>query len=772
MRHRIFTLSFLLLIAVVGLALSEEREVVILYTNDFHSAIEPIPAYWLPGEPKPNLGGAAHLMTLVERIRRDEARRGVPVFLFDTGDMFTGMLAKLTKGEALIEMMITLRYDALGIGNHEFDYGWENFRRQMFRAPFPVLGANIFYKDSEIPFAPPHAILERDGIRLGVIGIIGQDAKSVVLPSLVEELRFEDPAPAIARSIEELENEVDLVVVLAHQGHTGPMQTDAEHHPEIQRDFDADVALAGEVPGIDVFVGGHAHRGIEVPFVHRQTGSLIVQTYGYGTRLGYLRVKVDTETGKVVSHEGELLKVWSDELPPDPAMAEKMAEYRRQVAPVIGEVVGRTSVRLVRSYNTESLLGAFSADVIRGLTQSEIAFMNAGGLRADLPEGDVDIGNVQDAFPFFNTVDVLELTGVQVREILEQGFTLLRGMIQVSGIEASYDLSKPFGKRLVEARVGGEPLVDGRAYRVATNSFLGEGGDLYQTFLLGKKVGEIDKDVAQVVIEYFRSHEGTVPSPAMGRLVSVGPASKRAGPIAVQGAVDSELGPLLEAIGSPKPRVIDNFSFWEGEIGGVPVVVSRTEVGMVHGAVATSLLIREFAPSAIINQGTAGAVATDLEVGDIVIGRASAAFDAVRTPPRKAGEGIAVDDWTILPRLLREGGDRVRYERFDSDPRLVEVAAGTPYEGGRLVEGIVGSADQWNREVDKLLWAEKTFGIASEDMESAAAHQVAQIYRVPFVALRIVSNSEHHDPEFRPEVGAACARYVIDVVKRLGSAAW
>jgi len=216
----------------VSPATAETREVVILYTNDFHSAIDPIPAYWLDERPIPHLGGAAELMTLVEQIREREAKAGNPVFLFDTGDMFTGMLSKLTKGEALMEMMHTIGYDALGIGNHEFDYGWENFRRQMFRVPFPCLGANIFYKGTEIPFSPPHTILERNGIRIGVIGIIGQDAKSVVLPSFVTELDFRDPAPYIRRSIEELEPDVDLIVVLAHQGHTGPMQTDAEAHPE------------------------------------------------------------------------------------------------------------------------------------------------------------------------------------------------------------------------------------------------------------------------------------------------------------------------------------------------------------------------------------------------------------------------------------------------------------------------------------------------------------------------------------------------------------
>jgi 5'-nucleotidase len=115
------------------------REVTILYTNDFHSAFDPIPAYWLPGAPR--LGGAAHLATLMDKIRAREK----PVFLFDTGDMFTGMLSNLTRGEALMEMMRAMRYDAMAIGNHEFDYGADNFLRQMNAVPFPVLGANIFY---------------------------------------------------------------------------------------------------------------------------------------------------------------------------------------------------------------------------------------------------------------------------------------------------------------------------------------------------------------------------------------------------------------------------------------------------------------------------------------------------------------------------------------------------------------------------------------------------------------------------------------------------
>jgi adenosylhomocysteine nucleosidase len=253
-------------------------------------------------------------------------------------------------------------------------------------------------------------------------------------------------------------------------------------------------------------------------------------------------------------------------------------------------------------------------------------------------------------------------------------------------------------------------------------------------------------------------------------VLAASPLAAQERPLAIQGAVDSELGPLLDAIGRPEPRVLEGFSFWEGFIEGRAVVVSRTEVGMVNAAVATTLLIREFSPSAIVNQGTAGAIDPDLRVGDIVIARATAPIGAFKTAPRKRGEGLRLEDWEILPRYLRVGGERVAFEKFDSDAELFAIATRVPYDGGRLVPGIVGSADQWNREIDKLLWASRVLGVASEDMESAAAHQVAQIFKVPFLAARIVSNSEYSAPEFRRELGTTCAAYAVDLVKAIAAA--
>ncbi len=455
----------------------------------------------------------------MDRIRSREK----PVFLFDTGDMFTGMLSNLTRGEALMEMMRAMAYDAMAIGNHEFDYGAENFLRQMNGVPFPVLGANIFYKGTDHPYSRPYVILEKEGVRLGVIGIIGEDARSVALPSGITNLDFRDPVPIVRALVADLRDRVDLVVVLAHQGKTGPMQTDAEARHEVQRDFDEDVRLCGEVPGIDVFVGGHAHRGIEAPFVHPVTGTRIVQTYGYGTRLGYLKLRL--EGRRVASHQGELLKVWTNENPPDAGLARRIEAYRKQYEKQIGQVLGRSKARLVRDYRAESSLGDFVADVMREATGAAVAVQNAGGLRADIPEGEVTNGHVLDALPFLNTVVEVDLTGAQLREILEQGLTLERGLIQTSGLRGTYDLSRPAGRRLVSIEVAGAPLADARVYRVATNSFVAEGGDLYTTFLRTTP-RDSARSLADVVMDAFRK-AGEVSPPRGGRFA---PVARRSAP--------------------------------------------------------------------------------------------------------------------------------------------------------------------------------------------------------------------------------------------------
>ncbi len=258
--------------------------------------------------------------------------------------------------------------------------------------------------------------------------------------------------------VKALRDTVDTLVVLAHQGLPGPMQTDAEVDPGVQRPLDEDLAFCAAVPGIDVYIAAHPHHGLEQPIVHPDTRTLITQTYGYGTRLGRIRLAVKDR--RVVGHDIALLRVWSDEWPADRAVATRIARYRDVIADQVGPPFGRSAERLTRKYHKESPLGSFCADAMRARAGSDVALTNAGGLRADLPEGPIDRGHVLDVLPFLNDSVTLQLTGGALKRILEHGFSLEAGMIQVSGLRARYDLSRAVGARLVELDISGRPVDD------------------------------------------------------------------------------------------------------------------------------------------------------------------------------------------------------------------------------------------------------------------------------------------------------------------------
>jgi 2',3'-cyclic-nucleotide 2'-phosphodiesterase (5'-nucleotidase family) len=483
--------------------------VTLIFTNDMESAYEPVPAWWR--DDMAHIGGIAELTTLIRNIRRDEPN----VFLFDSGDIFTGALSRLTDGALMFEFMITMGYDAMAIGNHEFDYGEAILEWQKNRAPFPVLGANLYYKGTDHPFAQRHTIIERNGIRIGVIGTLGQDAaSSAIAPPHIDELDVTDPAGAIRASVGELRDDVDLIVALTHQGHTAPMQTDAEADPRLDRDIDKDIALAGEVEGIDVLFGGHADAGTWEPVVNPKTGTLIMQTFGQATYLGYLQLTLDGETRKIKSYDGKLIPVDSDQLEPDPVITEKMGRYRASF-PEITEVVGQTEARLNRRYFDEADLGNLLADVAVEMTGADIGLIHPGTIRKDIPKGDIEIADILDTNPFVDPIVVMEVTGAQLQEIMEQSFTLLRGLLQVSGLEVVYDTSKPERQRLVSLHHNGFPIQANDVFTVATPAIIAEGGDHYDEFLATRLLRET-KPLGDLTIEHFRKH-GRIATPQSGR---------------------------------------------------------------------------------------------------------------------------------------------------------------------------------------------------------------------------------------------------------------
>jgi len=255
---------------------------------------------------------------------------------------------------------------------------------------------------------------------------------------------------------------------------------------------------------------------------------------------------------------------------------------------------------------------------------------------------------------------------------------------------------------------------------------------------------------------------------AAARAPSAGPAQPYpAVDIVVQGAVDTELQPLLAALEGREPIQIAAWTFWRGRIGGKTVVVSRTEVGPVNASTATTLAIVNFRPRLIINQGTAGAAVADLELFDIVVGEATVDYGAFRSAQAGSGTGVDLSRWAPMPHRLRlDGKDRVAFDRFPGDAAAIAAALKIPNPRGRVVKGIVGSAFEFNREVDRLVWMNRTYGVVSEDMESAYAAGTAAGFKTPFVAIRIISDSEFHAAEFQPVAGEYCAAFVLDLVKR------
>ncbi|WP_017189606.1 5'-methylthioadenosine/S-adenosylhomocysteine nucleosidase [Vibrio harveyi] len=242
-------------------------------------------------------------------------------------------------------------------------------------------------------------------------------------------------------------------------------------------------------------------------------------------------------------------------------------------------------------------------------------------------------------------------------------------------------------------------------------------------------------------------------------------------PILVQGAMDIETSTLVEALDDAKQTTVGSWTFWQGDIDGYPVVVSRTEVGLANAAASTTIAIEHFNPKYIINQGTSGGHDPKLYRGDIVVGEASFNMGAYKSEFAKKGKGIDPTKWQNfdVTMRLRENDEFVEHKQFKADPALVETALSLSeeYKKGKVVRGLIGSADEWNREVDRINWFHETYGTSVEEMETSSAALVAQAYQVPFVGIRILSNTDQHKQDFDPQTAVDCQLYTIDVIKAL-----
>jgi len=244
-------------------------------------------------------------------------------------------------------------------------------------------------------------------------------------------------------------------------------------------------------------------------------------------------------------------------------------------------------------------------------------------------------------------------------------------------------------------------------------------------------------------------------------------------PIVVQGAMDVELGKLTAALEGATNMQVAGWTFWTGTIAGYPVVVSKTRRGTTNASAATAIAVERFHPTAIINQGTAGGHQPDLHVYDIVVGKESVNLGAFRTPFRARGKGSNVADWGPID-LLKSDTTSVGLDpaariihRFSADSRLLAAALylSHRYPKGRVVEGVIGSSDTWNSELDRIQRFHDEFGTSVEEMETAAAAQIAGSFQVPFLGLRVLSNNVTNGEAYDARTAEACQDFVLDVLK-------
>lgn len=403
------------------------------------------------------------------------------------GDMFQGTsLSNVLKGQPVIDMMKNIGFDAMALGNHEYDWGIDSVidtqNAVLKNSSIPVLAANVYDKTTGQPvsYTKPYAMLDKDGVKIGVIGIVDNlDFPNIIMPAYVANVDFKDPAPIVNELGKQLRSQgAQIVVVLAHMGAT----TDSNGAMT-----GALADFAKQVSGIDAIFGGHTHT-----IVTGKVNGIPVGIAGSSGK-GFLDLKITVNadgtvtTGNVTyTDDSSLYNVAAPAL--DPEVQGIVDKAVQDVGPTFNEVIGSATIALTRTQSAspygDSLLGNWAAQVTKDAAKADFGFANNGGLRIDLPQGDITVGEMYQLMPFDNTLVTLKMTGAQIQMVLEQAVQDGGKGIQLAGLSFKYDPTKPTMQRIVEMKKSdGTGLDLQQTYTVATNNFMGTGGDGFKGFV-------------------------------------------------------------------------------------------------------------------------------------------------------------------------------------------------------------------------------------------------------------------------------------------------
>lgn len=506
----------------------------ILHINDLHSRLEPISRFDSTCAPADDadgkcFGGIARLKAKIDERRAALAQAGRNVITLDAGDQFQGSLFYTTyKGAAAAEFMNAIGFDAMAVGNHEFDDGPEGLAAFLAKVRFPVLSGNVDVENEPTLKGrlTGTLVLDIGGERVGIVSVLAEDTAETSSPG--PNVGFLRAEAYLKGAVEGLERAgVDKIIALTHMG------------------LPRDMQIAARVPGIDVIVGGHSHTllsntepGAAGPYpvlVQNPAGRQvpIVQAYAYGKFLGELEIVFD-DAGNVTSATGNPILLDAS-VAADKAIAASLAELAKPLEEIRAKVVGRATAEIDGSRDTcrsgECAMGNLVADAMLERVRDQgidIAIQNGGGLRASIDAGEITMGEVLTVLPFQNTLATFQLKGSDILAALENGVSQVEEgagrFPQVAGLRFTWTRARKAGDgRIASVEVktatGYEPLDPARVYGVVTNNYLRGGGDGYKVFAeAGQNAYDHGPGLDEVLADHIAMLQSGVAPATEGRI--------------------------------------------------------------------------------------------------------------------------------------------------------------------------------------------------------------------------------------------------------------
>lgn len=505
----------ILVLALAGLPLSalgaaeKDFSLTVLSTNDTHG--QPLP-YAFSGTVEaggtaynsPVAGGLAARKTLVDKVKASNPN----TLVLDAGDVNTGnIISNLSQAQPDILGMNLVGYQAMALGNHEFDVSQQSLQDRRLDAKFPFLSANIYVKATGKRLVDAYTLVQLKDLTVAVIGVTTTDTPTAVMPANVADLEFREPAAEINAVVAEIGDKADFVVVLSHLG------------------LDQDRLLATQVSGVGLIIGGHTHTYMKeaevvsgVPIFQAFTGGLFVGrvdvtvTKGKTTAVTSSPVPVNLSVeykegaavlGEVKEIKGKKYDFVAGYLEPDAEVAALLQPFADKVTKDMETVIASATGEFPHAVNgltayvrrDDTALANMLVDAMREATSEKIGktvdvfLQNGGGIRAPLAAGPVTKKSIYTVLPFDNTIMTANFTGAQLLEVLEKKALVTAvlnygdkyngpdgSFLQVSGMTYTLDLA---AKTVSDVKVAGQPLDPDKTYLIATQNFMMSGGDGY-----------------------------------------------------------------------------------------------------------------------------------------------------------------------------------------------------------------------------------------------------------------------------------------------------